>query len=147
MNWWWTVFIFCYMATGIYMVEYAWKKIKRVREVDEKRDSLYPAFRRTDANHWSKYSFYPMAITLMPIRFFIGTSILISSGLYGKMVLWIDDETKPLMGWRWCLIRPYFWWCSNAIVWLNFIKVKTIHVDCDYSEWLGPDYRSQPMPK
>jgi hypothetical protein len=135
------------MSVGIYMVEWSWKKLKRVKEVVEERDSMYPAFRRTDAMHWSKYSFYPMAVTLLPMRFFIGVMILLSSALYGKAVLYIDDESKPLSGWQWCLIRPYYWWCSNAIVWLNFIKTKTMYVNTDYSEWLGPDYRNEVMPK
>lgn len=33
---------------GIIVVEYAWAKTKKFREVDEKRDALFPAFRRLD---------------------------------------------------------------------------------------------------
>ena len=33
---------------GIVAIEYAWNRTKRMREIDEERDSQYPAFRRTD---------------------------------------------------------------------------------------------------
>lgn len=33
-------------AVGLYCFEWAWKKTKPIREINEKRDSKYPAFRR-----------------------------------------------------------------------------------------------------
>ena len=35
-------------AFGAVIFEWAWHKGRRIREVDEKRDGLFPAFRRND---------------------------------------------------------------------------------------------------
>ena len=44
------------------------RKTQRFREVDEARDSKFPAFRRYDANKWARWKFLPGAMLLMPTR-------------------------------------------------------------------------------
>jgi len=39
------------------------------REVNEARDSEYPAYRRYDVKNWKKWKFYFGAVTVMPLRF------------------------------------------------------------------------------
>jgi|TARA_B110000285_G_C15134511_1_gene625948 hypothetical protein len=39
-----------------------------MREVDEERDSQYPAFRRRDVQNWARWKFYPGAVLVMPTR-------------------------------------------------------------------------------
>jgi len=56
---------------GVVALEYAWARTKRFREVDEKRDSMFPQFRRNDVSHWSRWKFYPGAMLLMPTRLFL----------------------------------------------------------------------------
>lgn len=58
-------------------LEYAWCRLKRIREVDEDRDSQFPAYRRLDVKHWSKIKFYPGAMLTMPSRL----AILILHGI------------------------------------------------------------------
>jgi hypothetical protein len=53
---------------GFVLLEFAWRRTKRHREVDEERDSLFPHFRRTDVQNWARYKFYPGAMLLMPTR-------------------------------------------------------------------------------
>jgi len=62
-------------------MEYAWSKTENFRNIDEKRDGMYPAFRRIDAKNWAKWKFYPGAITMFLTRLIllsvIGTSLVI----------------------------------------------------------------------
>ena len=78
------------------MFEFAWASTKRHRNVDEARDSLFPAWRRNDVKHWSRIKLYPMAITLMPIRVlgFVMSSVLL--GVANKIVMLGLDLDKPI---------------------------------------------------
>ena len=73
-------FIILNIIGGIFIVEYCWKRMKRAREVEEERDSLFPAFRRTDTNDWKKWSFYPVACTSIVIRAALSLSLLATAG-------------------------------------------------------------------
>ena len=53
---------------GFVALEWAWSQLRRFREVDEERDSKFPAFRRRDAGKWQKWKFYPGAMLSMPFR-------------------------------------------------------------------------------
>ena len=56
---------------GLIAVEWALYKFRRYMEVDEDRDSNFPAFRRTDAHKYARWKFYPGALLLMPTRFLL----------------------------------------------------------------------------
>lgn len=56
---------------GLFLFEVAWAKTKLHRKKDEERDSMFPAFRRHDAPNWCKWHFYPIAVTLLPVRLLI----------------------------------------------------------------------------
>ena len=62
---------------GILLFEFAWYKMRPVREVNETRDSKYPAFRRYDGPKWNKWRFYPGAMTMMIPRLLLLFSSLI----------------------------------------------------------------------
>jgi hypothetical protein len=64
-------YIVAYMLVGLLMFEWAWYKTKSIRNVDEHRDSNFPAWRRLDLNAWNKMKMYPFAVTIMPVRIFI----------------------------------------------------------------------------
>ena len=53
---------------GVIAIEYAFLRLKRFKNIDEERDSRFPAFRRRDAHLWSKWKFYPGALLSMPFR-------------------------------------------------------------------------------
>ena len=46
------IILFINALVGLYLFEKTWKTIKPLREINEERDSKYPAFRRYDAIHW-----------------------------------------------------------------------------------------------
>ena len=76
-------FIAAYMLFGLWCFEWAWAKCKPIREVNEARDSQYPAYRRVEAMHWRKWKFYFGALTWMPIRMFVGF------GIFFLLYLWV----------------------------------------------------------
>lgn len=69
---------------GAYGFNWAWKKIKPLRDADPKRDDLFPSFNRTDVHLWSPVKFFLGAITFMPFRFSIGLGIVLFLFVYIK---------------------------------------------------------------
>ena len=65
---------------GFIAIEYAFSRLKRMRNVDESRDGQYPAYRRLDAKKWHRCKFYPGALFSMPFRlvFIIMQGIVLS---------------------------------------------------------------------
>ena len=55
---------------GLVIFEYAYWQSRRLRNVDEDRDSKFPAMRRTDVRKWRRWKFWPFAMTLLPLRIF-----------------------------------------------------------------------------
>ena len=53
---------------GIMCIEYAFMRLRRMRDVNEDRDAKFPAFRRLDAQNWSRLKLYPLAVLSMPYR-------------------------------------------------------------------------------
>ena len=41
-------YVIAQAVIGVLAIEYAWSKTKRFREINEERDSKFPAFRRID---------------------------------------------------------------------------------------------------
>ena len=64
-----TILLIIQGILGLIGIEYALKRVKRMMEIDEIRDSQFPAFRRLDAGRWSRLKFYPGALLVMPLRF------------------------------------------------------------------------------
>jgi hypothetical protein len=65
------IFLAAQAVIGIVAFEYAWSRTKRFRNVDERRDALYPNFRRNDAKNWARWKFYIGAMFFMPTRFIL----------------------------------------------------------------------------
>ena len=65
------------MSLGVVMFEWAWAQMKPIRQVNEERDSKYPAYRRWDVNKWVKWKFYPGAVLLLPLKFFLVLMIVL----------------------------------------------------------------------
>lgn len=79
-----TLIVGIQMVLGILMIEYALSKMKRIMNIDEKRDSQFPYSRRLDAHKWSRWKFYPGAMFGLPIRFLI----LILQGINLMTLAW-----------------------------------------------------------
>ena len=79
-----TLIIGIQAVLGIIMIEYALSKMKRIMNIDEKRDSQFPYSRRLDAHKWSRWKFYPGAMFSLPIRFLL----LIIQGIFLLIFAW-----------------------------------------------------------
>ena len=82
-NIFWVLLILNFLI-GTYGFYFAWSKIKPIRQADEKRDSQFPPYRRTDIKNWSAVKFYLGAVTVMPFRFAVGLFVVLSLFVWVK---------------------------------------------------------------
>lgn len=144
------IFLAIYMGIGLLAFEWAWGKVRPLREVDEERDSKYPAFRRPDAKGWRRWKFLPGAVTLLPLRMVMGVILVILC----YICTWIltrghrfTDENH-ITGCRATAIRYVFKFFSAALMFSIGMRSTRRKVDYDYSEYLGPNYKKeQILPK
>ena len=127
---------------GVIAVEYAWKRTKRFREVDEKRDAQFPHFRRTDVQHWARWKFYPGAMLMMPTRLVL----LVVDAMFLTLMITIltighDFKKGPIKkGCRKNIINFLFYVCSTFFQFLAGVSSNIEMVDYDYSYYLGENY-------
>ena len=62
------IYLIVQAVLGVLALSFAWSRTQRFRNIIEKRDGKYPAFRRTDVQNWSFCKFLPGAIFTMPTR-------------------------------------------------------------------------------
>ena len=83
------------------MIEYAWSKTTRYRNIDERRDGSYPSYRRLDAKYWARWKFYPGAMLMMPTRLVLfGFNLAFMVFLVRILCICHDFDKKPLGGCR-----------------------------------------------
>ena len=139
-NGWYALFL-GNAVIGYSILHIVWNLVPRYLTPNEERDSLFPAFRRLDSQHWNFYMFIPGAISLFCIR------AVVSLGSLVVLMIWLricmighKYGKEPLQGWRlWCNYTAYNW-ASWLIVSSSFMSMKLHHVEVDYSEYLGKDY-------
>lgn len=130
---------------GALLFEYAWASVKPIREVNEERDSKYPAFRRWDAAKWRKWKFYPGAITIMPLRVIATIFLILLCYIFIRIgtIGHSFKGDKPIRGWCRNIVISYTMKFFNSVLLLSLgcwsWKTK---VEFDYSEYLGPGYRA-----
>ena len=95
------------MATGAFLLEWAWYNTTRIHNVDEERDSCFPAFRRIEATHWNKWLHYPQAITLLPLKIWIMIMIAPGSATFVRIITFGYNE-RPFTGWRKWIIDVHY---------------------------------------
>lgn len=93
---WLTIILVLNGILGAYMFERAWAATSRHRQVDEARDSLFPAWRNSECLKWNKWSFYPLAVTIMPLRFFCFIASLALIPILHSILLFGHDLNKPI---------------------------------------------------
>jgi 1-acyl-sn-glycerol-3-phosphate acyltransferase len=137
----WIILLIINALVGLALFEFAWAATKRYRNLDEVRDSRFPAWRRNDVKHWSRLKLYPVALTLMPVRVigFVLANVIVAC--VNKVILFGLDLEKPIPVPRRKMTKIVFHIGSWAMSFLNgnFPIFKT--VDKDYSYWLGSDYK------
>lgn len=147
---WWQSCLIVNALYGLLFFELAWRDTYRFRQVDEARDSLFPAFRRLDVKTWSrqKWRFYPGAMTLMPARALISLGSFALCCLILHFVMIGHDSKKPTTGLREKLRKTLFWFWNSIIPMAAFMSVKYQTIHYDYSYYLGEGYeQTQKLPK
>ena len=128
---------------GAAILEWAWYNTKRVHNVNEERDSMFPAFRRIEAKHWNKWMHYPIAMTLVLPKFWFVFWMLPGSAIFGKFILFGYTQ-RPIVGWRKNWIDVHNRSCNYFYhIALSLYVTKIDLDDYDYTEWLGPGYKEK----
>lgn len=116
--WYWLIFVFFgpttrlvffigYFMLGAFMLEWAWHNTQRIHNVDEERDSCFPAFRRPEAKNWNKAAFYPMAVTTVPARIWVAIMVCPGTATFSNIVLFGYSQ-RPVLGWRKPLLDVHY---------------------------------------
>jgi lysophosphatidylcholine acyltransferase / lyso-PAF acetyltransferase len=127
-----------YAAIGLLLFEFAWKQVKPLREVDEERDSKYPAFRRFDALNWKKWRFYPGAVLLLPLRMLLTAFCFLLCYLFTKIFTCGHDFRRgPLSGWRFTCMMASYRFCSFLLMNSLSMYSRRRKVKMDYAYYLG----------
>jgi hypothetical protein len=123
------------------MFELAWGKTERYRNPNKELNKVFNMFERKDAKHWSKWKFYPGAMTIMIPRFLFA----LLTGLTLTLIVWVmmigHDINAPLKpGCRKSIIRLSY----RCMVFLQslfswFTILSHTYEDTDYSYWLGDE--------
>ena len=127
---------------GFFLLRWAWRKTTRVRNVNEERENLFPAYRRHDTHKWKLKSLYLRAMTTAFPRFFIALSLTLLSCVVGLIFMIGQDRSKPLTGMRRKIITFFFTNISAMNCWLvGWTTQRTVIENFDYSEYLGKGYK------
>ena len=128
---------------GIFMIEFSWKRSARFRQLDEDRDKKYPLFRRNDNKKWARWKFYPGAMLWMPTRFVSVVLIaLIFQTIASLLTCGHNFRNGPMKkGCRKSLVRVLYKFFVSLYIWVAGMWSSMGYKDCDYSYYLGPDYK------
>jgi hypothetical protein len=130
------IFFAVNMIVGLAAFEWAWYKMRPVREIKEERDSKYPAFRRWDVPKWEKWKFYPGAVLLMPIKLITSLLAIILCYVFIRIITLGHNfnKNKPIKGWLRNLIIGYIYkLLTSILVYVVGIRSSLEFVDVDYS--------------
>lgn len=141
----WTTWFLIYIGLNIFLVEWCLSKLKRAQNVVEARDSGFPAFRRLDTKTWNRREVYNIAILTVPLRVCICMSLLASSAFVSWVLRFSHDESKPLTGCKFTIMKSYYWFVCSSIIFILpggvvYEKDPLKTDQFDYSYYLGPDY-------
>ncbi len=140
---WQVILLMLNAITGLAVFEWSWYMNYRFRKPIPELDDLMPSFRRVDAHRWSKWKFYPGAVTLMLPRFIFGVVIAFIMCLILKIMLIGQPRDQPIRGCRKVTIRLFFktfTWMFQLVTNFLFLTWKKLSLEDVnyYEEWLGP---------
>lgn len=130
------------MMTGWLLFEYAWKELEGYRlRSKQPFNNDYPPFKRLDTHNWSRIKLMPGSVLVLPARFVLMHMILIIAAILCKICLIGQDMSKPFTPFRRAFTKRVVILASKAYLITTFTSLSVIEKDCDYSKWLGPDYK------
>ena len=68
----WGIFVITNALLGLAAFEWAWYRTHRFRKPNEELNKVFNMFSRSDAPKWTKWKFYPGAVTILLPRLLIG---------------------------------------------------------------------------
>ena len=72
---WQVILLLVNAGLGLFLIEWAWHKMRFFRREITDLNSVMPSYRRKDAEKWSRWMFYPGAMTILLPRFFFAVSL------------------------------------------------------------------------
>ena len=129
---------------GILLIEFALLKTKRVRKVDEDRDSKYPSFRRTDVRKWKRWRLYIFAPILLP-KILLCVATLAALMITAKLIFISAGKNKnlALVGWRKFIVKNMARFTARTcmflgpgLYWYNLERPQV-----DWKKYLGPEWK------
>jgi len=117
----------------------------------EDRDQHFPAFRRLDTKFWHENRLHMRigSLTWMIPRFCCSCLSMAGTAIFLRvfMIGYKFEDDKPIIGFRRKVIDFAYWQCTISLCFLTGSRIKLIDSDCDYSEFLGKDYKkTQKLP-
>lgn len=137
------VLFFVNWALNILIVEFlAIRKLKNVINVDEARDSKYPAFRRYDTKWFNRFWLY-LCCHLVLFKIIVTFAVIFSCTILCNLfVIGLEPEV-PIRGFRYALIRVLFWFTARFVM-LTSVGCVWVFEErpfVDYSKYLGPNWK------
>jgi len=142
MNFWVKVLLVNW-AINIGCVEFlCLRKMKPITNVNEKRDSKYPAFRRKDVWWFSRRWLYPLChLFLVKIISIFAFDFLIVVLI--RLLAIGTDKNKPFTGWRRWILNWLTTMVCFQILFLNGIYyINRTRPEVCYKKFLGPDWKA-----
>ena len=138
------ILIYLNAFTGIFVIE---RKLYAVRRhFDKKYDSLndmFPGFRRTDCKKWSRWKFYPGAMTILIPRIVLITFLVLLGWAGLCLLLCCHDMKKPLGTCHRVTVRGFYKFILCMVMFLYGGCFTTVYEqNVDYSKWLGGEFSS-----
>lgn len=128
---------------GILLIEYALFKTKVLRNVNELRDGMYPAFRRIDVKYWTRERLYRMAPFVFP-RFMI---CILQVGIHLPIckILMIGENRgrEHIPAWKTKALKYLTLWTAKVILIFGpmMLTYEVERPNVDYKKYLGPDWK------
>ena len=146
---WYGIAIITNAILGFVWIEWGMHKSARFRTVSPELDAKFPAWRRLDAQSWSRFKMYPGAMTLLIPRLLLGVSIIIFIAIFCRIVLVCHDMKRPITGCRKFIIVWFFKFIIRFLAlacffcWLSHKEFEAEDPRVDYSEYLGSNWRKE----
>ena len=129
-------------SVNILLIEFlSLKKLKAIVNVDEKRDSMFQAFKRHDT-YWLNRCWLYLTCHLAVLRVCFSFTALFICSVANTTVCIGKKPDEPVQGLRYRVVRFMTWFASWAVLWSGsgafWISYKRPQF-C-YKKYLGPDW-------
>ena len=140
MGFWTNAFLVNWLINIIVIEFLAIRKLRNVINIDEKRDSKYEAFRRTDTFWYSRMWLYPTCPFMLAKFIFTFIVIFICAGYSTLINYGLKDGEAPT-GLRRALIMQNFWYTSRVVCWaVGSSWIYYEYPKSCYKKYLGEDW-------